>query len=259
MVTEYIQKANANGVGDLRWIESGEVAELEPEVKAVGAVLSPSTGIIDSHAFMLSLQSDIESHGGTIAFLTKVIEIESSGANRIVRTPDFELAAQWIINSAGLSAPELAIDTPDAPRGFYAKGHYYSYSGNQPFNRLVYPVAEAGGLGVHVTLDLAGQVKFGPDVRWQDDLDYSFDSSHFHDFVAAIREYYPGIEPARMQEGYTGIRPKISNQGSPAADFLVHGPDSHGVEGRINLLGIESPGLTSSLAIGEYVSEIVLG
>ena len=259
VVTEYIQKANANGVGDLRWIEAGEVAELEPEVKAVGAVLSPSTGIIDSHAFMLSLQSDIESHGGMIAFLTKVIEIESSGANRIVRTPDFELAAQWIINSAGLSAPELAIDTPDAPRGFYAKGHYYSYSGNQPFSRLVYPVAEAGGLGVHVTLDLAGQVKFGPDVRWQDDLDYSFDSSHFHDFVAAIREYYPGIEPARMQEGYTGIRPKISNQGSPAADFLVHGPDSHGVEGRINLLGIESPGLTSSLAIGEYVSGIVLG
>ena len=159
------------------------MAELEPEVKAVGAVLSPSTGIIDSHAFMLSLQSDIESHGGMIAFLTKVIEIESSGANRIVRTPDFELAAKWIINSAGLSAPELAIDTPDAPRGFYAKGHYYSYSGNQPFSRLVYPVAEAGGLGVHDPGSGWASKIPGPDVRWQDDLDYSFDSSHFHDFV----------------------------------------------------------------------------
>ena len=133
---------------------------------------------------MLSLQSDIESHGGTIALLTQVIEIESSGVNRIVRTPDFEVAAQWVINSAGLSASGLAADTPDAPQGFYAKGHYYSYSGNQPFSRLVYPVAEAGGLGVHVTLDLAGQVKFGPDVRWQDDLDYSFDSSHFEVFLA---------------------------------------------------------------------------
>ena len=257
VVTEYIQKAKANGVGDLRWIEAAEVAELEPEVKAVGAVLSPSTGIIDSHAFMLSLQSDIESHGGTIALLTKVIEIESTDTHRIARTPDFELAAEWIVNSAGLSAPELASDTSGAPQGFYAKGHYYSYSGNQPFSRLVYPVAEAGGLGVHVTLDLAGQVKFGPDVRWQNDLDYSFDSSHFDDFVAAIREYYPGIEPERMQEGYTGIRPKISNQGSPAADFLIHGPESHGVKGRINLLGIESPGLTSSLAIAECVSGMV--
>ena len=167
------------------------------------------------------------------------------------------MAAEWIVNSAGLSAPELASDTSGAPQGFYAKGHYYSYSGNQPFSRLVYPVAEAGGLGVHVTLDLAGQVKFGPDVRWQNDLDYSFDSSHFDDFVAAIREYYPGIEPERMQEGYTGIRPKISNQGSPAADFLIHGPESHGVTGRINLLGIESPGLTSSLAIAEFVSGMV--
>ena len=259
VVTEYIQKAKANGVGDLRWIEAGEVMELEPEVKAVGAVLSPSTGIIDSHAFMLSLQSDIECHGGMIALLTKVIEIESSDSQRIVRTPDFELAADWIVNSAGLAATELAADTPKAPKGFYAKGHYYSYSGNQPFNRLVYPVAEAGGLGVHVTLDLAGQVKFGPDVRWQDDLDYSFDSSHFEVFLASIREYFPGVEPSRMHEGYTGIRPKISKQGAPAADFLIHGPESHGVKGRINLLGIESPGLTSSLAIAEHVSQMVYG
>ena len=159
-----------------------------------------------------------------------------------------------MINSGGLHAPGLAADTPGAPTAFYAKGHYYAYSGKQPFSRLVYPVAEAGGLGVHVTMDLAGQVKFGPDVRWIDEIDYSFDESHFDDFVSAIRSYYPAVDPARLHPSYTGIRPKIAPAGSPFSDFVIQGPEQHGVAGRINLLGIESPGLTASLAIADAVA-----
>ena len=258
IVKSYLKKASDNGVNDLRWIEEGEVHELEPEVSSVGAVLSPSTGIIDSHAFMLSLQGDIEASDGVIAFLTKVIGIEKTPeGGTIVRTPDFELTAKWVINSAGLSAPSLSTDVPGSPTAYYAKGHYYSYSGTQPFRRLVYPVAEAGGLGVHVTLDMAGQIKFGPDVRWQDNLDYSFDAGHFEEFADAIRAYYPALDESRMHPGYTGIRPKITSEGEPAADFLIAGPDQHGVSGRINLLGIESPGLTSSLAIAESVAAVV--
>ena len=257
VVKGYIQKAAENGVSDLRWMEAKEVYGLEPQVSAVGGVLSPSTGIIDSHAYMLSLQGDIEANAGSLVFLTKVTGIESRASGCVIKTSDFELEANWIVNSAGLSAPDLAANTPGSPRGYYAKGHYYSYSGDQPFSRLVYPVAESGGLGVHVTLDLAGQIKFGPDVRWQQDLDYSFDSSHFDEFVDAIRAYYPGLDEARLHPGYTGIRPKISAEGEAAADFMVSGPDQHGVSGRINLLGIESPGLTSSLAIAERVAAII--
>ena len=257
IVQGYIGKAAENGVSDLRWLNAEEVYELEPQVNAVGGVLSPSTGIIDSHAYMLSLQGDTEANGGNIAFLTKVTGIESRDSGCSIKTSDFELEANWIVNSAGLSAPGLAVDTPGSPNGYYAKGHYYSYSGDQPFSRLVYPVAEEGGLGVHVTLDLAGQIKFGPDVRWQEDLDYSFDTSHFHEFAEAIRAYYPGLDEARLHPGYTGIRPKISAQGEAAADFMINGPSQHGMSGRINLLGIESPGLTSSLAIAERVAAII--
>ena len=253
VVNNYIEKAAGNGVNDLRWVDTKEIYDLEPNVNAIGGVMSPSTGIIDSHAYMLSLQGDLEAHGGMIAFCTKVTGIASRTNGGVVNTLDFNLGANWIINSAGLSAPELAVDTPGSPKGYYAKGHYYSYSGHQPFSRLVYPVAEAGGLGVHVTLDLAGQIKFGPDVRWQDDLDYSFDSSYFHEFVEAIRAYYPDLDETRLHPGYTGIRPKISPKGETAADFMISGPSQHGVAGRINLLGIESPGLTSSLAIAERV------
>ncbi len=257
LVHSYIAKAAANGVNDLRWIDAKEIYELEPQVHALGGVVSPSTGIIDSHAYMLSLQGDIEACDGTIAFMTKVLSISSQSGGVVIKTSDFELGADWVINSAGLSAPELAVDTPGSPRGYYAKGHYYSYSGNQPFSRLVYPVAEAGGLGVHVTLDLAGQIKFGPDVKWQDDLDYSFEDNNFHKFVDAIRAYYPELDETRLHPGYTGIRPKISAEGEAAADFMITGPNEHGLAGRINLLGIESPGLTSSLAIAERVVAIV--
>ena len=258
-VKAYISKAHSNGVKDLSWIDARQVADLEPEVFSVGGVLSPSTGIVDSHAYMLSLQGDLEANDGMVAFRTCVLSIVSNSNLNIVETPEFEVSAEWVINSAGLSAPSLSAGLAGSPEGYYAKGHYYSYSGRQPFSRLVYPVAEAGGLGVHVTLDLAGQIKFGPDVRWQDDLDYSFDTSHFDDFVLAIRQYYPGLDATRLHPGYTGIRPKISPQGAEAADFMIHTPSTHGVKGRINLLGIESPGLTSSLAIAERVADSVGG
>jgi L-2-hydroxyglutarate oxidase LhgO len=251
-VRGYIDNANDNGVDDLYWMSTAEVGELEPDVLTVGGVMSPSTGIIDSHAYMLSLQGELEAAGGTVAFLTHVEKIETA-PKPVVHTQDFSLSADWVINSAGLTAPQLCNDMPGAPSAYYARGHYYAYSGKQPFSRLVYPVAEEGGLGVHVTLDLAGQIKFGPDVRWIESIDYSFDESHFDDFVAAIRTYYPELDESRLHPSYTGIRPKISGNGEPAADFLIHTPAQHHVPGRINLLGIESPGLTASLAIAEEV------
>ena len=254
----YMRQAERNGVQDLRWVERAEIAELEPDVAGIGGALSPSTGIIDSHAFMLSLQGILESASGMIAFSTPVLELEPRDG-WMVSTPDMDLRANWVINCAGLHAPDLARGLPGAPRAHYAKGHYYSYGARAPFNRLVYPVAESGGLGVHVTLDLGGQAKFGPDVRWIDQLDYDFETDLFDNFVAAIRAYFPGLDADKLQPGYTGIRPKIVGPGEPAADFKILSPAEHGVAGRVDLLGIESPGLTASLAIAERVVGLVNG
>jgi D-amino-acid oxidase len=168
------------------------------------------------------------------------------------------VACRWLINCAGLHAPELARQlVSDAPQGYYARGQYYAYSGRPPFSHLVYPVAEPGGLGVHVTVDMAGQIKFGPDVVWLTDLDYSFDESRKPLFISAIRHYYPALDPERLHPSYTGIRPKITGPDEPAGDFYIHGPTLHGIAGLINLLGIESPGLTASLAIAEVVANQV--
>ena len=255
IVDAYIEQAARNGVTDLGWIDQDQLLELEPEVLGVGAALSPSTGIIDSHAFLLSLQGILEAHGGFVALNTLVTEIEA-GPMPMVHTPETSLSARWVINAGGLSAPELASNVPGAPKAHYAIGHYYTYSGAQPFGRLVYPTAQDGGLGVHVTLDLGGQVKFGPDVRWINAVDYTFDDSRRQEFVEAIKAYYPGLDEERLQPGYTGIRPKIAPAGT-ATDFVIQTPADHGVSGRINLLGIESPGLTSSLAIAEAVAAVV--
>lgn len=255
-VEGYISQAMANGVEDLRWLDRDEVHELEPNVSAVGGVLSPSTGIVDSHAYMTSLLGRLEASGGLLALNTKVSRIEF-GKPLMVHTTDYCLAADWVINCAGLYAPDLIAPVRGSPKAYYAKGHYYAYAGQPPFERLVYPVAEAGGLGVHVTLDLAGQVKFGPDVRWIDSLDYSFDDSHFADFVAAIKAYFPQIEPERLHPSYTGIRPKLAPADKGFVDFQVQTPASHGVAGLINLLGIESPGLTASLALADLVGNTV--
>ena len=252
-VRGYIDKAAANGVADLTWLAAEEINELEPEVAAVGGVLSPSTGIIDSHSYMVSLQGIVESSGGMVAFNTAVKRLLRDGSMTIVETEDFSVRCKYVINAAGLHAPLLAAQLSQAPEPYFAKGHYYGYSGRQPFSRLVYPVAEPGGLGVHVTLDMAGQVKFGPDVCWIDSINYDFDESHFAEFVAAIRAYYPGLDEYRLRPDYTGIRPKIAPADAGFVDFKILGPDDHHVPGLVNLLGIESPGLTASLAIAQVV------
>jgi L-2-hydroxyglutarate oxidase LhgO len=254
----YQQQARSNGAGELVWLSRAEVAALEPAVDAAAGVLSESTGIIDSHAYMLALQGALEAAGGMLAFGTPVTGLSRAGTNIRVATPDFELQANAVVNSAGLEAPAVAAWlTAEAPRAYFARGHYYAYDGPPPFSRLVYPVAEAGGLGVHVTLDLGGQVRFGPDLVWVEGIDYRFDDSRRAAFETAIRRYFPALEADRLHPGYTGIRPKISGPGEAAADFRIDGPEIHGVNGLVNLLGIESPGLTASLAIAERVAELL--
>lgn len=258
VLLSYEQAAAANGVSDLQRLDQAECLALEPQVLACSGLLSPSTGIIDSHAFMLSLLGDFEAAGGLAVFRTTVTEVASVADGVELRAGEMALRANWIINAAGLEAVALARQlTPQVPTAHLAIGHYYSYTGSAPFSRLVYPVAEPGGLGVHVTLDLGGAVKFGPDVRWLEELDYAFDDSQRGSFVEAIQRYFPALEPDRLQPAYTGMRPKISGPGEPGADFRIDGPAEHGVAGVVNMLGIESPGLTASLALAEKVADMV--
>lgn len=255
---DYQAHAARNGAGDLAWLDRDAVRALEPAVSAIAGIHSPTTGIIDSHAFMLALQGDLEAAGGLVVLNAEVSGLTRDGAGICVETEAMALSARLVVNSAGLAAPMLArrLDT-QAPNGWFARGRYYGYAGPAPFSRLVYPVAEGAGLGVHVTVDLAGQVRFGPDVEWIDTIDYTFDDTPRDAFHAAISRYFPAVERERLLPGYTGIRPKISPPGATAADFRIDGPSAHGVSGLINLLGIESPGLTASLAIAEWVVERV--
>ena len=254
-------KAAANGVTDLEWLEPAAARELEPEVFCTAALLSPSTGIIDSHALMLAFQGDAEDHGAMLAFCAEVerakvaedgIELEVGGEAAM------ELKARIMVNSAGLHAPGLAarfegLRRDLLPTAYYCKGNYFTLAGHQPFSRLVYPVPEHAGLGVHVTLDLGGQVRFGPDVEWVNGIDYDVDPRRADVFYAAIRTYWPGLEDGALEPGYAGIRPKLAPRGSVADDFVIQGPREHGVPGLVNLFGIESPGLTSALALAEDV------
>ena len=253
----YQAQALANGVGELTWLDRDAVLELEPEVDAQAGVLSPTTGIIDSHAFMISLVGDIEAGGGMISFLTEATRLEALHDAVRVHCGEYALDADIVVNSAGIQAPRMSRDIGGSWHSYYAKGHYYALTGKSPFNRLVYPVAEPGGLGVHVTLDMGGQAKFGPDVVWQEDEDYSFDSVNFDRFVAAIKRYYPSLDATRLHPSYTGIRPKLAPAGGPAPDFVIEGPAQSGAPGLVNLLGIESPGLTASLAIADHVVDLV--
>ncbi|MEE9254368.1 MAG: FAD-dependent oxidoreductase, partial [Pseudomonadales bacterium] len=258
----YREQASRNGAGELEWLTVPDLRALEPDVRGVQGLLSESTGIIDSHAFMLSLLGDLERAGGLVAFRTPLLggRVGSSGAVdlSVGGQAPIELRANLVVNCGGLWAPQVArsIDTMPAdriPPAYYARGHYYAYSGRSPFRHLVYPVAQAGGLGVHVTLDLAGQARFGPDVHWIDDVDYSFDEGTRAEFVRAIRAYFPTLDESRLHPSYTGIRPKIVGPGEPSADFVIQTPEDHGVEGLVNLYGIESPGLTAALAVAERV------
>jgi L-2-hydroxyglutarate oxidase LhgO len=256
--------AEANGVHDLAWLDGEEARRLEPELRCVAALSSPSTGIIDSHAYMLSLLGEAEADGAMIAYRTRVTALRP-GPEGVALTFAGEdapsLAARLVVNAAGLYAPDLARAVagtpPDLwPRAHYAKGSYFTLSGAAPFSRLIYPAPEPGGLGVHITLDLGGQARFGPDVEWVDALDYDVDPRRADGFYEAVRAYWPGLEDGRLAPAYAGIRPKLSGPGEPAADFRVSGPAEHGVAGLINLFGIESPGLTASLAIADHVARL---
>jgi L-2-hydroxyglutarate oxidase LhgO len=263
ILQDYRKLALANGVGTLEWMAPDEVADLEPVVHCVRALQAPLTGILDSHAFMLALFGDLERAGGQVVFRSPVLGADAVSRGFAVRVGGDEettLRCRVLVNCSGLTAPALAraivgLAPEHVPQEQFAKGHYYSLTGKSPFRRLVYPVAESAGLGIHVTLDLGGRAKFGPDVQWIDTIDYTFDDSRRARFVEAIQRYYPELDASRLQPGYTGIRPKICGPREPAADFRIDGPEVHGVPGLFNLMGIESPGLTAALAIAEHVRD----
>jgi len=254
-------KAEANGVMDLKWLNAAECVKMEPALNAVGAYLSPSTGLIDSHGLMLAYQGDLEDAGGMIAFNSPAVaaNVTDDGITlEVGGDAGMILQCQTLVNSAGLEAQNVAskitgLPTSSIPPRYLAKGNYFTLSGKSPFSRPIYPVPEKAGLGVHLTVDLGGQAKFGPDVEWIDEIDYVVDPSRGDKFYAAIREYWPDLKDGALQPGYAGIRPKLQALSEIAKDFVIQDRSSHGVKGLINLYGIESPGLTSSLAIAEEV------
>lgn len=260
VLESYLAQASANGVTDLVRLAPDAVSKMEPAVRCVQALHSPSTGIINSRDYLLALQGDLEASGGAVALNTRVSAV-------ICRQRAFELQVEGatlvrcasLINAAGLHAQALARSIDALPKTtipalHLARGQYYRLAGKSPFNRLVYPVAGPADLGIHVTLDLGGAARFGPDLQWITAVDYRFSPDRLADFAAAIRRYYPDLDEARLQPGHTGIRPKLAGPDEPAADFLVQGEEAHGVPGLVNLYGIDSPGLTASLAIAERVS-----
>jgi L-2-hydroxyglutarate oxidase LhgO len=260
--------AQANGV-QLDTLSRAEVLAMEPALSCVGGLWSPLTGIVDSHGLMLALLGDAEQHGATLICSSSAtgMRLESGRVLVSVNHEPPVLRTQWLVNCAGLQATRVAQAIAGFPAGsiptpYFAKGNYFALSAvRSPFQRLVYPVPEHGGLGVHLTLDLAGRARFGPDVQWLDcdHLDYAVDTSRVPQFYHAIRQYWPGLPDGALIPAYSGIRPKITGRGEPAADFRIEGPEFHGVPGVINLFGIESPGLTASLAIADYVSRQCAG
>lgn len=261
----YVEKAAANGVTDLRWLSREELRELEPAIECVAGFLSPSTGIVDSHALMLAYQGDAENAGAMTVFKSQIQSGEATAEGIVLDVGGDEpmtIVCKSVVNCGGLFAQDVArairgVPAESIPPQYFAKAHYYTLSGKPPFHRLVYPVASHAHLGVHVTVDLGGQVKFGPDVTWVDGVDYSFDPAREPLFYEAIRKYYPGLRDGQLQPGYTGIRPKVSGPRDPAADFIIRGPTEHGIPGLVNLYGIESPGLTASLAIAGHVGALL--
>jgi L-2-hydroxyglutarate oxidase LhgO len=277
-------QAVANGVPVQR-LNAEQAKTLEPELECLAALLSPSTGIVSAHDLMTSLQGDLENAGGMVALATEVKSIaffkeketvsgvliaQSAMESGATDAPleQIELGFKWLINATGLTAPLLAqrmqgLPAEHVPRAYFAKGNYYALAGKAPFQHLIYPIPEAAGLGVHLTLDLGGQAKFGPDVQWlpevtePEQIDYSVDPRRADGFYAEVRKYWPGLRDGQLTPSYSGVRPKITALHETAADFVIQGPESHGVTGLINLFGIESPGLTSCMAIGEEVVQLL--
>lgn len=258
------RRAEANGVEGMRVLTAAEAVAMEPNLNCTSALHSPATGIIDSHAYMLALQGDAENAGAVCVFLSPVTgaRVVDRGVEVFVGGSEpTNLRCRLLVNSAGLHAPHLArringMPADRVPNAYYAKGNYFTLSGRSPFSRLIYPVPVPGGLGVHLTIDLGGQARFGPDVEWVDSLDYAVNPTRADSFYAAVRKYWPALKDGALQPGYSGIRPKIVPAGKPGQDFVVQGPQTHGVPGLINLFGIESPGLTASLALADHVLEV---
>jgi L-2-hydroxyglutarate oxidase LhgO len=255
--------ARANGVEGIQMLSAREASRLEPQLTCSAAVHFMTTGIIDSHGLMLSLLGEAERHGAHLAVKSPVLSGEVIDDGLLLHVGGAEpttLSARYVVNAAGLAAVDFAksfknLPSQCVPTAYFAKGCYFALSGKAPFSRLVYPVPEPGGLGVHLTLDLAGQARFGPDVEWIDQIDYAVNAERGKRFYAEIRKYWPGLADGALQPAYAGVRPKISGPNAPAADFAIQGPETHGVPGLVNLFGIESPGLTSCLAIADMVRE----
>jgi L-2-hydroxyglutarate oxidase LhgO len=261
-------RAAGNGV-PLTWFSAAQAVEMEPALSCTAALWSPSTGIVDSHGLMLALQGDLERFGGALALKSRVraASFQTAGPALVELDSDdgdFELQADWVINAAGLHACALAhrfagLRSADVPQPHFAKGSYFSLTGASPFSRLIYPAPVDAWLGVHLTLDLAGQARFGPDLEWlnvadPEDIDCAVDPARATGFEQAIKRFWPGLPARALQPAYSGVRPKIHGPGEPAPDFRIDGPSMHGVPGLVNLFGIESPGLTSALAIAEVVA-----
>lgn len=261
-----ITRAARSGVDDLERLTEAQVQAVEPAVRCVAGVLSPSTGIIDSHSLMLSLQGDFEAAGGMIGFRSPVVGGRCSERRLCLEVGEgaaTELHARYVVNSAGLHAPAVAAGLQGFPKArvpatYFAKGSYFTLSGRAPFSHLVYPVPEPGGLGVHLTLDLAGQGRFGPDVEWIDAIDYDVDPARAERFYSEIRRYWPGLADGALVPAYAGIRAKLHGPEEQPADFLLQGENVHGVPRLVNLFGIESPGLTASLAVARKVRQLLL-
>ncbi|MBO6634099.1 NAD(P)/FAD-dependent oxidoreductase [Parvibaculum sp.] len=264
------QRARANGVEDIRELTKREALALEPALNTEAALLSPSTGILDAHSYMLSLEGEFEDAGGMIAFHSTATRVTRDGGGFLVHVESTEamrLRARIVVNAGGLWAPALAarvdgLDAVHVPEAYFAKGNYFSLTGRAPFSHLIYPVPEAAGLGVHLTLDMGGQARFGPDVEWIEvkdgaEPDYAVNPARGDAFYASVRRYWPGLKDGALQPAYSGVRPKLNGAGEAAADFVMSGPEAHGVPGLVNLFGIESPGLTASLAIAERVKAMV--
>jgi L-2-hydroxyglutarate oxidase LhgO len=257
-------QAKANGVEDIHFLTAAEAQKLEPALSCQAALISPSTGILDSHGYMLALQGDAENAGATFAFNAAATSGEVTTDGIVVEADGLRLRCRYLINSAGLHAPAVArriLGQPQEkiPGSYYAKGEYFLLAGRSPFSHLIYPVPQPGGLGVHLTLDLANSARFGPNVQWVDTIDYTTDITRSYLFYDAVRRYWPDLQDDALLPGYAGIRPKIVPPDLAKQDFLIMGPADHGIRGLVNLFGIESPGLTSSLAIADYVADLLRG